>query len=198
MGLPGDLRGRPYRRRRLGGTQRSASWRSPRCRSTTPRFGGWLGPHALLKKEPPQDDGRLAACRIQPSRIERGLGIAWVGDKPGAKPAGLGGLSGQDGGLAGHRGQLDEEGHERLIPLLGVDELREHGELDVLSFPEEGGDLVAAKVDVEVGTSGLALWAKISAGREGDAASHRSWCPERRCRGRGHVPRTRRRVLGKG
>jgi len=41
--------------------------------------------------------------------------------------------------------------HERLIPLLGVDELREHGELDVPGLPEEGGDLVATKVDVQVG-----------------------------------------------
>jgi hypothetical protein len=111
----------------------------------------------------PHDDGRSAAlgsaicrlfhgaCRIQSSRVERGLGIAWVGDKPGAKPAGLGGLNGQHGGLAGHRGQLDEEGHERLVMLLGVDELRGQGELDVLGFPEEGGDLVATEVDVEVG-----------------------------------------------
>jgi hypothetical protein len=35
--------------------------------------------------------------------------------------------------------------------LLGVDELRGQGELDVLGFPEEGGDLVATEVDVEVG-----------------------------------------------
>ncbi len=70
---------------------------------------------------------------------------------------GAGGLSGQDGGLAGHGGQLDEEGHERLIPLLGVDELREQGELDVPGFPEEGGDLIAAKVDVQVGSRDVGL-----------------------------------------